>query len=315
MANACLRPACRSLSRVRARIAILSTMKLSKAEERLHERSAAPHPWREADLVQLDPDHPGFRDEAYRSRRNAIARIAVRYASGPVPRVDYTAQEHETWRTVWKHLGDLHDRYASTEYLEAAARVRLDREVVPQLEDVNATLRTATGYSMNPVAGLVGDRTFLGYLRRGTFLATQYMRHPSRPLYTPEPDVVHELIGHAATFCDTRFAMLNRAFGRAAEEVDAATLARVARMYWYTLEFGVCREGRRLKAYGAGLLSSYGELGGFEERAELRPFDPDSVADTPYDPTDYQRTLFVAPSFGELTERVCAWLDALPRVR
>jgi phenylalanine-4-hydroxylase len=287
-------------------------MKLSPVEARIHERSGAPHPWREGDLVQLDPDHPGFRDAAYRVRRNAIARLALDYQGGPVPAVDYSQEEHDTWRTVWANLGPLHESHACAEYLDAAGAMRLDREQVPQIEQVNATLVRATGFAMRPVAGLVGDRTFLGYLSRGTFLATQYMRHPSRPLYTPEPDVVHELVGHAATFCDPGFARLNRAFGEAAQRVDAETLSKVARLYWYTLEFGVCREKGACKAYGAGLLSSFGELGGFEQRAELRPFDPAAIAETPYDPTDYQRVLFVAPSFAEAAERVCAWLDQLP---
>jgi phenylalanine-4-hydroxylase len=291
---------------------MVAPMKLSPTEARIHEKSEAAHPWRAQDLVQLDPDHPGFRDAAYRERRNAIARIAFDYREGAVPRVGYTPEEDDTWRSVWASLGPLHEKYACGEYLEAAGVVRLDREQVPQLEDVNATLQRATGFAMKPVAGLVGDRTFLGYLSRGTFLATQYMRHPSRPLYTPEPDVVHELVGHAATFCDPRFARLNRAFGHAAERVDGETLCKVARLYWYTLEFGVSREKGALKAYGAGLLSSSGELGGFEQRAELRRFDPALIAETPYDPTAYQRALFVAPSFAEMVERVCAWLDALP---
>ncbi len=286
-------------------------MKLSSSEARIHEDSTAPHPWGEGDLVQLDPDHPGFRDASYRARRNAIARLALQHRDGDVRPVEYTAEEHETWRTVWKNLAPLHDRYACRQYLAAADVVRLDRDRVPQFAAVNAALGKATGFNLKPVAGLVGDRTFLGYLARDLFLATQYMRHPSRPLYTPEPDVVHELIGHAPTFAEPTFARLNRAFGRAAERVDAETLAKVARLYWYTLEFGVCREGRAYRAYGAGLLSSFGELGGFQERAGLRPFDPAAIVETPYDPTDYQRLLFVAHDFEEMAERVCAWLDSL----
>ena len=288
-------------------------VKLSPAEAKIHEQTAAPHPWGEADLVQLDPDHPGFRDAAYRARRNAIARLALQYQGGEVPRIDYTAEEHATWRSVWSNLAPLHERYASREYREAAEVVRLDREAVPQLADVNAAL--GTGFCLRPVAGLVGDRTFLGYLARDTFLATQYMRHPSRPLYTPEPDVVHELIGHAPSFFQPGFVRLNRAFGRAAERASGDDLARVARVYWYTLEFGVCRERGGLRAYGAGLLSSFGELGAFEQRAELRPLDLQAMAAMPYDPTDYQRTLFVAPSFAEMADRVCDWLDALPPAR
>ncbi|MFL5412599.1 MAG: hypothetical protein ACJ79D_14625 [Myxococcales bacterium] len=262
-----------------------------------------------SDLVQLDPDHPGFRDAAYRARRNAIARVAMEYREGdPVPAVEYTEDEQGVWRTVWEHLAPLHERYACREYRECSALVSLDRERIPQLADVNRVLARTTGFAMKPVAGLVSDRTFLGHLGRGIFLATQYIRHASRPLYTPEPDVVHELVGHAATFCHSRFARLNRLFGRAAAEADSAELARISRLYWYTLEFGVCREGGGLKVCGAGLLSSFGELGRFETQAELRAFDPDAIASTPYDPTDYQKLLFVADSFDELCGRTAAYL-------
>jgi phenylalanine-4-hydroxylase len=129
------------------------------------------------------------------------------------------------------------------------------------------------------------------------------------PLYTPEPDVIHELIGHATSFFDPDFVRLTRLFGQAALVADAPTLARLERVYWYTLEFGLAREGDEVKAYGAGLLSSYGELGGFESRSKLEPFDLEKVSRTPYDPTNYQKVLFVAPSFGEMEKRVGGWLE------
>jgi len=265
-----------------------------------------------AGLVQLDPDHPGFRDPVYRGRRDAIARIAFEYRDGePVPRVDYTDEEQEVWRVVWRNLAPLHDRHACSAYLACSRLLKLDRARVPQLADVNVALGGATGFRMRPVAGLVSDRNFLGHLGRGVFLATQYMRHPSRPLYTPEPDVVHELVGHAATFCDPAFARLNRAFGEAALRATPAQLSRIARVYWYTLEFGICEDGGAVKAYGAGLLSSFGELGRFEEHAELRPLDLAAVAATPYDPTDYQKVLYVAPDLPRTVELITAWLSEI----
>jgi len=265
-----------------------------------------------AGLVQLDPDHPGFRDRVYRGRRDAIARIAFEYRDGdPVPTVTYTEAEQEVWRTVWENLAPLHERYACGRYLECSRNLKLDRARIPQLADVNGALGRATGFRMRPVAGLVSDRNFLGHLGRSVFLATQYMRHPSRPLYTPEPDVVHELVGHAATFCDPGFARLNRAFGEAATRAAPEQLARIARVYWYTLEFGLCEEGGGVKAYGAGLLSSFGELGRFAEHAELRPLDLELVAATPYDPTDYQKILYVAPDLTRTAEIVSAWLARL----
>jgi len=265
-----------------------------------------------AGLVQLDPDHPGFRDPVYRGRRDAIARIAFEYRDGePVPRVDYTDEEQEVWRVVWRNLAPLHDRHACSAYLACSRLLKLDRARVPQLADVNVALGGATGFRMRPVAGLVSDRNFLGHLGRGVFLATQYMRHPSRPLYTPEPDVVHELVGHAATFCDPAFARLNRAFGEAALRATPAQLSRIARVYWYTLEFGICEDGGAVKAYGAGLLSSFGELGRFEEHAELRPLDLAAVAATPYDPTDYQKVLYVAPDLPRTVELITSWLSEI----
>jgi phenylalanine-4-hydroxylase len=103
---------------------------------------------------------------------------------------------------------------------------------------------------------------------------------------------------------------LNRAFGRAAGHArDAATAARIDRLYWFTMEFGVVEEGGRARALGAGLLSSFGELQGFETASELAPFDVEEIVETPYDPTAYQGRLFLAPSFEKLALDVIARLE------
>lgn len=261
------------------------------------------------DLVTLDPDHPGFRDAAYRARRNQIARIAAEHRfPDAVPRIAYTAEEHAVWQTVWQHLGPLHTTRACRAYRDNVSRLPLDRAAIPQLADVNQALAAITGFRMIPVAGLVASRTFLGHLGRSLFLSTQYIRHASRPLYTPEPDVVHELVGHAASFCSPELADLNRVFGRAAADADEALLVALERLYWFTVEFGVVREAGDVKAYGAGLLSSFGELERFATAARIEPFDPDVVARTPYDPTDYQATLFVVDDLGQLRHTLERWL-------
>jgi phenylalanine-4-hydroxylase len=265
-----------------------------------------------AELLQLDADHPGFHDAVYRRRRNEIARAALDYREGqPVPSIGYTEQEHEVWTEVWRHLDPLHERYACRAYRDAGDRIALSRERIPQLNAVNATIQPLLGFRMTPVAGLVAAKSFLSQLGRDVFLSTQYMRHHSVPLYTPEPDVVHELIGHAATFADPTFVALNRAFGEAALRAhdDPEMIERIGRLYWYTLEFGVLRERGRLRVYGAGLLSSFGELGRFENEEELRDWNVDVIATTPYDPTQYQQNLFVAPSFETMAEDVHRWLS------
>lgn len=287
------------------------------AEDRVPSRSAvrvapqpAEHAGGEVELVELSADHPGFNDEDYRRRRNEIARLALGYVDGqPVPHAEYTEAEHGVWREVWSHLRPLHARHACREYLEAGEKVRLDPLRVPQLAEVNALLAAHEGFRLVPVAGLVSGRMFLSYLARRTFLSTQYMRHHNAPLYTPEPDVVHELIGHAATLAHPAFTRASELFGRAALRLDDEAITGIARLYWYSLEFGVVRERGALKAVGAGLLSSFGELARFEKNAELRPFDARTIAATPYDPTEYQAVLFVAESFASMVDEIERYLD------
>jgi phenylalanine-4-hydroxylase len=137
-------------------------------------------------------------------------------------------------------------------------------------------------------------------LARGVFLSTQYIRHHSSPLYTPEPDVAHEVVGHAMTLASESLAELNRLFGEAVGRTRSAeALERLSRVYWFTIEFGVLREGGELKAYGTGLLSSAGELEAMRD-AKLRPFDLEAASRTDYDPTRYQPILFCADSFREM---------------
>ena len=259
-------------------------------------------------LVDLDQDHPGFRDAAYRARRNTIARAALEYGGGPVPEVPYTEEEHAVWAEVWRALEPLHQDWAPRGFLVLHHRLGLDRERIPQLEVVNQRLMEVCGFKMLPVAGLIEARTFLSYLADGVFLSTQYIRHHSVPLYTPEPDVVHELIGHAASFTHPMIVELNRAFGRAARVADDSGIQRLERVYWWTMEFGALREDGTVKAFGAGLLSSFGELGSFAERAELCPFDLPTMAVTDYDPTDYQPVVYVAESWEEMYYELAEWL-------
>jgi phenylalanine-4-hydroxylase len=260
-------------------------------------------------IVQLNPDHPGFRDQQYRTRRNRIAEIALSYRPGqPIPEAPYTSEEHEVWRTIWKALRPAHERHACVEYLACVKRLAFDTERIPQLSEVTKRVEAISGFRLEPVAGLVEPRVFLENLAKGVFLCTQYIRHHSTPLYTPEPDVAHEIIGHAITLADERLTELNRLFGEAVRRtVLADRLALLSRLYWFTIEFGVLREDGKVKAYGTGLLSSAGEL---EEmhKATLRQLDANAVFDQDYDPTHYQPVLFCADSFAGMHEMLRDYL-------
>jgi phenylalanine-4-hydroxylase len=263
-------------------------------------------------LVQLDPDHPGFRDQEYRARRNAIAQIAMSYRPGsPIPTAPYTDLEHGVWKTIWQALGPAHRAHACAEYLDCLERLNFDADRIPQLDEVSRKVEAISGFRLEPVAGLVEPRVFLESLARGVFLSTQYIRHHSTPLYTPEPDVAHEIIGHAVTLASPKLAELNRLFGEAVSRTDVTSeLDRLSRVYWFTIEFGVLRENGGIKAYGTGLLSSAGELAEMH-KAELKPLDLDAAANNIYDPTHFQAVLFCADSFdelyGQLREFLVCW--------
>lgn len=254
-------------------------------------------------IVQLDPDHPGFRDEEYRARRNRIAQLALGYRPGKtIPDAPYTTEEHQVWRTIWDALQPAQQSHACCEYLSCLRRLNFDHDHIPQLREVSKKVQAISGFRLEPVAGLVQPRVFLENLAEGVFLCTQYIRHHSTPLYTPEPDVVHEIIGHGVTLASERLAELNRLFGAAVKRTtSAAALDRLARVYWFTIEFGVLREAGELKAYGTGLLSSAGEMGRMHQ-AELLPLDLDTASWREYDPTHFQPVLFCAESFDAMYE-------------
>jgi len=261
-------------------------------------------------LVTLDPDHPGFRDSDYRVRRNQIAQIGLGYVPGtPIPTAPYTEEEHWVWQTIWKALEPAHERHACAEYLDCVRRLQFDTDRIPQLAEVSRKVEAISGFRLEPVAGLVEPRVFLESLANGVFLCTQYIRHHSTPLYTPEPDVAHEIIGHAITLASHKLGELNRLFGEAVKRTtNAAEMDQLARVYWFTIEFGVLREKGDVKAYGTGLLSSAGEL---EEMhtAELRPLDLEAASKHAYDPTHYQAVLFCAESFQEMYFRLKEFLS------
>jgi phenylalanine-4-hydroxylase len=256
-------------------------------------------------VVHLAPDHPGADDPEYRRRRNQIAAAALAWRPGePVPRVEYTEEEHQIWQTVCRELAPKHERLACRAFREGKAALALPTDRVPQLDEVTAGLQRLTGFSFHPAAGLVPLDEFLGALGDGVFHSTQYLRHPSGPLYTPEPDIVHEVVGHGNLLADAQVAAVKRLAGEAARRCRTAeALQYLADVFWFTIEFGVMWEDGELRCYGAGLLSSYGEIEEFHG-AEIRPIDFHEMATLEYDITHYQPILFACDGMGELTDRV-----------
>jgi phenylalanine-4-hydroxylase len=271
--------------------------------------------------VALDRDHPGFADPDYRARRNAIAAASAGHQPGqPIPVIEYTDVEHDVWRTVSRQLAPKHEAYACREYRAAEARLALPTDRVPQLADVTARLERLTSFAISPVPGLVPTRTFYGSLADRTFLSTQYVRHPSVPLYTPEPDIIHEVIGHANFLASPRMADLYEEAGRASRRAESdGALDFFSRVFWFTIEFGVLWEDGELRTYGSGILSSFGELDHFRA-AEIREWDIPAMGTQSYDITVYQPVLFAARSFDHAADALHEFFstyddDACARLR
>jgi len=275
--------------------------------------------------TDLEADHPGFKDATYRAQRSRIDDLARSYRHGdPMPLVDYSDEEKTTWKLVYERLAELHPQYACAEYLTILDTLEracgFGPDDIPQGRAVSEFLEARTGFRLRPVAGLLSSRHFLNGLAFRVFFSTQYIRHHSRPLYTPEPDICHELIGHAPMFADPAFADLSQEIGLASLGASDADIERLARCYWFSVEFGLLRERGALKAYGAGLLSSFGELeyacgAGSDDgaRPELKAWEPAVAAEQDFPITEYQPRYFVADSLADAKDRMRRYCEGLPR--
>jgi len=268
---------------------------------------------------ELDADHPGFTDQEYRVRRKTITDNAIHYRYGqPLPTVKYTADEIKTWSVVYENLTKLYPTHACKElnyiFPLLVQNCGYTPDNIPQLETVSNFLKECTGFTLRPVAGLLSSRDFLAGLAFRVFHATQYIRHGSSPLYTPEPDVVHELIGHCPLFADPSFAQFSQEIGLASLGAPDEWIEKLATLYWFTVEFGMCKQDGEKRAYGAGLLSSYGELQYcLTDKPQVLPFDPEKTATQEYPITKYQPTYFIAESFEDAKEKLRAWATQIPK--
>eukprot|EP01132_Coremiostelium_polycephalum_P007729 gene7729-9505_t len=268
---------------------------------------------------ELSSDHPGATDEVYLERRKEIATIAATYKHGQeIPRIKYTEQEIKTWGEVYRHLKRLFPTHACHQHSYVFPLLEQNcgysETNIPQLQDISNFLSECTGFRIRPVQGLLSSRDFLNGLAFRVFHATQYIRHPNVPLYTPEPDVCHELLGHVPLFADPDFADFSQEIGLASLGASDEDISRLSTCYWFTVEFGLCKEGDTVKAYGAGLLSSTGELEYcLTDKPEKRPFDPFETCKQPYPITTYQPVYYVAESFQSAKEKMREFAESLQK--
>ncbi|KAL7507545.1 hypothetical protein ACHAXN_004712 [Cyclotella atomus] len=285
--------------------------------------------------IDLQSDHPGFNDVEYRNRRALLAEQAMKYRMGmELPSTEYSEDEVKTWGVVWDKMEGLLEKHQPTNAQKSMNLMKkhcgYSRHQIPQLSTISSFLQLQTSFRLRPVAGLISSRDFLNGLAFRTFFCTQYIRHPSMPLYTPEPDICHELLGHVPMFADRDFCDFSQEIGLASLGASDEDILKLARCYWHSVEFGLCREDGVNKAYGAGLLSSFGELeyackprsddevpsigsDGHPTCPQIKPWDPNVAAMQDFPITTYQPVYFLAESLQDAKVKMRKYCEELPR--
>eukprot|EP00475_Leptophrys_vorax_P039254 TRINITY_DN70618_c0_g1_i1.p2 TRINITY_DN70618_c0_g1~~TRINITY_DN70618_c0_g1_i1.p2 ORF type:complete len:414 (-),score=-23.90 TRINITY_DN70618_c0_g1_i1:164-1405(-) len=264
--------------------------------------------------ADLSPDHPGFLDVEYKRRRALIVDLAKMHRVGtPIPRIDYSPSEVAVWGAVFDSLTALYPTHACSTFLRTLPLFAFRRDAIPQLEDLSARLHALSGWRIRPVAGLLHPRDFLNGLAFRYFHSTQYIRHASQPMYTPEPDVCHELLGHVPMLADRDFAALAQAIGQASLGATDKQIWHLTKLYWYTVEFGTVMEEGEVRAFGAGLLSSFGELRYMRSGADdgrqpaFAPLDPLGPLPRMSYKDGFQRTYFLCDGFDDVARKLRAY--------
>jgi len=256
----------------------------------------------EATELELEPGHPGLGDAEYIARRKLLFHLTRRHRLenlGP-PLIDYTPEETRIWREVSPKLHELHLKHACSIYLKAKQDLAINQREIPQLKHVSERLERETQVRLVPAEGALPYRTFYEYIGRRGFPVTQFIRHGSHPEFTPEPDMIHDCLGHCPPLMNRDYAELLTLIGKAVSTTQKGEqVLALKRFSWFSIEFGLIDEAGETKVFGAGILSSTGEIpySLFSPEVTRRPFETDVVIRTDYDPSRMQNQLFIAPSF------------------
>lgn len=243
----------------------------------------------------------------------------------------YSQENHEAWRKLYARMFPRWQRYGNQHFLKGIQSLCLNPDRVPRLEDVNRFLCPLTGFQAKPVSGYVPAFLFFDCLRNRAFPTTITIRRSDKLDYLPEPDIFHDIAGHVPMHTDKHFADTLVRFGECArtaadlvsgirdEETRIHCLTSIiramARFFWFTVEFGLMRERGEIKAYGSGLLSSYGELAHSIESPEVQryPIQLEWAINQSFEINHYQPLLFVVESFDHLfslVDELERWMKA-----
>lgn len=215
----------------------------------------------------------------------------------------YTTSEHAVWDTLFARQSAMLPGRVTEAFLRGLDVLKLSRPGIPDFAELSQRLRELTGWSVVAVPGLVPDDVFFEHLANRRFVAGRFIRRPDQLDYLQEPDVFHDLFGHVPLLADPAFADYMQAYGEGGlKALRLGSLEKLARLYWYTVEFGLIRESGALKLYGSGIVSSFGEsvYALDDPRPNRIIFELERVMRTNYKIDDYQQTYFVIDSFEQL---------------
>lgn len=217
----------------------------------------------------------------------------------------YTADEHRTWVTLYERQAKVLPGRACEAFLRGLHALDLHGDGIPEFERMSDRLRALTGWTVVAVPGLVPDSVFFDHLANRRFPAGNFIRRPDQLDYLQEPDVFHDVFGHVPMLTDPVFADYMQAYGEGGlRALGLGRLSNLARLYWYTVEFGLMQAPEGLRIYGAGIVSSPAEsVFALESPSPNRiGFDLERVMRTPYRIDDFQQVYFAIPSLQQLLE-------------
>ena len=218
----------------------------------------------------------------------------------------YTSENHDVWGILYeRRMTTLRDT-GSIVFLEGSERIGLSPDQVPDLSDVNRRLGERTGWAAVPVSGFIPAAEFFRCLSLRRFPTTITVRPREQLDYLPEPDIFHDVFGHVPLHSDPVFADFLQRFGALASASGSdEEVTEMARLFWFTVEFGLIRERGKTRIYGSGLISSHGDAANaLGDRCRRLPFDLDAVLAQPFEIDHFQDVLFVIDSFDQLFEAV-----------
>ena len=215
----------------------------------------------------------------------------------------YSAEEHGIWRTLFHRQQEILRTRACPEFLAGLAKLEVAADGIPDFRRLNALLGAATGWTIVAVPGLVPDDVFFGHLANRRFPATRFIRRADQLDYLQEPDIFHDVYGHVPMLVNPIFADYMEAYGKGGlKALGLGSLHRLARLYWYTVEFGLIRSPQGIRIYGSGIVSSKGEsIYCLESPVPNRiGFDLLRIMRTAYRIDDFQESYFVIDDFAQL---------------